>query len=223
MSTTLQRITTLLSKPDPIKWLFAGDSITHGALHTFGWRDYTELFSERIRYEMGRAFDCVIKTAASGWTIPMLAEHLEWCVIQYCPQVVSINMGMNDCGGGQGNIEQFKTTYSKVIDNIRKANDTAIILHAPQGITPLDAGRFANLPAYVEVIRALAAKHDAMLIDHFAQWGGENPPAHVNYWLSDPIHPNEMGHRVMANLFMRQIGVFDPTSPVCRLFVPNAP
>lgn len=217
---TANRIQSLLSKPDPIKWLFAGDSITHGALHTFGWRDYTEIFSERIRYEMGRALDCVIKTAASGWQITTLAENLEWCVIQYCPHVVSINMGMNDCTLGPANLEPFKNVYSKVIDGIRKANGAAIILHTPQSITPQDAGRFANLPAYADAVRALAEKHDTMLIDHFAEWGGVNPPAQVNYWLSDPIHPNEMGHRVMANRFMRQVGVFDPNSHVCRLFYP---
>lgn len=218
---TFDRIKTLLSSPDPIKWLFAGDSITHGALHTFGWRDYTELFSERIRYEMGRQRDCIIKTAASGWRIPVLAEHLEWCVIQYCPHVVSINMGMNDCGGGPDNLGDFKKVYAKVIEDIRKANGAAIVLHTPQSITPQDATRFAHLPAYAEAVRELATTHETMLVDHFAHWGGAKPPAHVNYWLSDPIHPNELGHREMANLLMREIGVFDDASFVCKLFVPR--
>ena len=62
----MQRIHKLLSSPKPLKWLFYGDSITHGAFHTFGARDYTELFSERIRGEMTRAQDIVIKTALSG-------------------------------------------------------------------------------------------------------------------------------------------------------------
>jgi lysophospholipase L1-like esterase len=217
MSDTYNQIQALLSKPDPIKWLFAGDSITHGALHTWGWRDYTEIFSERIRYEMGRDRDCIIKTAASGWTIDKLAENLNWCVIQYCPHVVSINMGMNDSGGGPENLQNFRDTYSRVIEDIRKANGATIILHTPQGIQPLDTNRFGKLPAYVEVVRELSMKYDTMLVDHDAEW---RQMANMAFVLSDPIHPNEYGHRIMANRLMRDVGVYDPKSNVCRLFVP---
>ena len=55
----MQRIQQFLRSPEPIKWIFDGDSITHGALHTVGWRDYTEHFTERLRYEMGRMRDVV--------------------------------------------------------------------------------------------------------------------------------------------------------------------
>jgi len=51
MSSPLDKIKCRMSSDIPVKWLFAGDSITHGALHTWGWRDYTEHFSERIRYD----------------------------------------------------------------------------------------------------------------------------------------------------------------------------
>jgi hypothetical protein len=57
-----ERPRTLLRTEKPVKWLFYGDSITHGAAHTRGWRDYTEIFSERIRTELQRAEDVVIKT-----------------------------------------------------------------------------------------------------------------------------------------------------------------
>lgn len=45
----LDQVRPLLKADRPLKWLFTGDSITHGALHTFGWRDYAELFAERVR------------------------------------------------------------------------------------------------------------------------------------------------------------------------------
>ena len=50
----LRVLTTLLAdKKQPITWLFTGDSITHVAKHTGGYRSYPELFSERIRWELG--------------------------------------------------------------------------------------------------------------------------------------------------------------------------
>ena len=42
-----------------LTWLFTGDSVTAGDQHTYGRRDYTELFAERIRYELGRISDTV--------------------------------------------------------------------------------------------------------------------------------------------------------------------
>ncbi len=64
----LEQIKKRMQSSVPMKWLFTGDSITHGALHTWGYRDYTEHFSERLRYEIGRPRDIVIKTGISGWT-----------------------------------------------------------------------------------------------------------------------------------------------------------
>lgn len=217
MSDTYNQIQALLSKPDPIKWLFAGDSITHGALHTYGWRDYTEIFSERIRYEMSRGKDIVIKTGISGAWISTLSENLEWLCIQFCPQVVSINMGMNDCTQGKEGVEVYRATYSKVIEDIRKANGAAIILQTPQYIESTDERRFPYLPAYVEVVRELSVKYNTLLVDHDAEWRKIDTMA---FLLNDPIHPNEMGHRVMANRLMKDVGVFDPQSRTCRLFVP---
>ncbi|HEU5326569.1 MAG TPA: hypothetical protein VFU78_00670, partial [Thermomicrobiales bacterium] len=47
-------VRALLQGVEPVRWVFAGDSITHGAAHTIGWRDYTELFGERVRWELRR-------------------------------------------------------------------------------------------------------------------------------------------------------------------------
>ena len=48
----MQAIQKLIRSAEPVKWLFYGDSITHGAVHTFGARDYTEHFTERVRFEL---------------------------------------------------------------------------------------------------------------------------------------------------------------------------
>ena len=61
---------------EPLRWVFAGDSITHGALHTMGWRDYTELFSERLRHELKRPRDCVVKTGVLLFLAELLRLRL---------------------------------------------------------------------------------------------------------------------------------------------------
>ena len=76
----MDRVRAFINSPKPVKWLFYGDSITHGAYHTFGWRDYTQLFAERVRGEMGRNMDVVINTAISGNTTRQLLEGFSWRV-----------------------------------------------------------------------------------------------------------------------------------------------
>src|SRR5580698_4140403 len=55
-------IRALLKGKEHVVWLITGDSITHGALHTCGWRSYPELFGERVRWELYRVRDIVINT-----------------------------------------------------------------------------------------------------------------------------------------------------------------
>ena len=212
-----QAIATLLTGPEPTRWLFAGDSITHGALHTFGARDYTELFSERLRYELGRGRDCVVKTGVSGWRVRLLLDDLEWSLLQHRPHAVSLHFGMNDCTEEEAGLAGFRQDYLNVISHVRSDPGAALILHTPNPVLPDDEVRFRWLPAYVQVIREIASHSGAVLVDHFARWQDE----YLFHWLADAIHPNDLGHRVMAHLLLCELGMWDAESPVRRLFTPD--
>ena len=93
----LERIAGFLKQKDPLIWLFTGDSITHGAKHTQGYRSYPEIFSERIRYELGRLRDIVINTGISGNTAQVIINDFGWRIGQFKPAVVSLMIGTNDC------------------------------------------------------------------------------------------------------------------------------
>ena len=49
----MDRIKAILNGSAPARWLFYGDSLTHGAKHTDGRRDFTELFRERANLRSG--------------------------------------------------------------------------------------------------------------------------------------------------------------------------
>jgi len=218
----METIRALLKREDPVKWLFTGDSITHGAKHTIGWRDYTELFCERIRWELGRARDVVIKTGISGWTIRRIAEDLEWNVLQFAPDFVSIMVGLNDCGQGTRGLEGFRETYLKTIDRIRTKIGAAILLHTPNGSLPTGGEpRMLHLPAYVDVIREVAAEAEAPLVDHFAEWQEADPTGAMHHWIGHGCHPNEYGHRAMAHAIFRAMDTWDDKSWTCQLNVPR--
>src|SRR5206468_2375866 len=84
----LQKIQSLVRSPEPVTWVFTGDSITHGAHHTFGWRSYPEHFAERVRWELRRYRDVVINTGVSGDTIKGVAADVDHRVLRFRPNVV---------------------------------------------------------------------------------------------------------------------------------------
>lgn len=212
----------LLRRPAPVRWVFAGDSITHGAAHTLGWRDYTELFSERVRWELRRTRDIVIKTGISGWTVADLEADLDWNVLQFRPDCVSLMFGMNDCTHGPGNLRGFRASYLRVIERLRAETEAAILLHTPNWTLPTGGeARVANLPAYREAILDIAATAGLPCLDHFAEWSAAEEGGAMHHWLGHGCHPNEHGHRALAHALFRALDIWDESSWSCRLMVPR--
>ncbi len=205
-----------------MRWVFTGDSITHGAAHTLGWRDYTELFSERVRWELRRTRDIVIKTGISGWTVADLETDLDWNVLQFRPDCVSLMFGMNDCTRGPENLVAFHETYRRVIARLQAETGAAILLHTPNWTLPTGGeARVANLPAYREVILDVAAKAGVPCLDHFPEWVAAAERGVLDHWLAHGCHPNEYGHRVFAQRLFRALGIWDESSWSCQLMVPR--
>ncbi len=219
MATTLQTLSRLVESLEPIRWVFAGDSITHGALHTMGWRDYVELFGERVRWEMGRGRDCVIKTGVSGWRINTLADDLDWSLLQHRPHVAVLNFGMNDCAQGSAGVGEFIRVYLDVLDRLAASGCSQIVVQTPNRIMNNDSLRYSALPEYASAVHDIAAKSGALLVDHFSDWEPWERDGTLPFLLSDPIHPNELGHRLMNRSTLIALSLWDPTSRTGRLFI----
>ncbi len=215
-------IRALLDNKKPLIWLFTGDSITHGASHTLGWRSYPEHMAERIRWEMRRVRDIVINTGISGDRLHRMMPEFDARVARFQPNIVSINFGMNDCTAGPDGHDVFRQALGECRDRIQSLG-AQLVLHTPNLIHfPADPAR-KDLPAYVDIIRAFASTHSLPLVDHYAEWTATRttPPYRLLVLLNDgAIHPNQYGHIAMAHSTMRALGIFDPQSATGRLFVP---
>jgi lysophospholipase L1-like esterase len=220
----VNEIAALLHRETPVKWLFAGDSITHGAYHTFGWRDFTELFSERLRYELKRPRDFVIKSGISGWKITNLADDLEWNVLQFNADVVAMKFGMNDCTLGEDGLDLFRTTYIEVIKTI-KERGSLVLLQTPNPILEYaGAPRTDHLASYRAAVLEIAATCRVPLIDHYERWETRETYGTLQHWLVDGFHPNEYGHRALAQGLFEALGIWDPAgSPTGQFLIPRLP
>ena len=70
--------------------VFTGDSITHGPLHTKGYRSYTEHFRERLKEKFKNENIMVFNTGVSGATTRDIIRDFHICVNIYDPDVVFI-------------------------------------------------------------------------------------------------------------------------------------
>ena len=207
----------------PVKWLFTGDSVTHGALHTWGHRDYTELFSERIRWELGRYRDLILNTGVSGRTIADLAADLDWSVFQFRPDVVLLMFGINDSRGGTDGVDEFRRQLGNVIERIRDFNAaTTILLQTPNPVLPEAFPLRAALPSYAEAVRRTATAMQVPLIDHWDYWqrAAEADSLRRIAWMNDELHPNAYGHLAIAAHLLRELELWDAQSQSGRLFLP---
>lgn len=180
-------------KREEITWVFVGDSITHGCLHTNGERNFFEHLNEYIRWNKGRSRDYFINTAVSGYTTKDLLKEVHERILRFNPQVVILMIGMNDSSSEANpditlNIfnDNLKCLISKVIEC------RAIPILQTSNTILKDPSR-KDFKKYMDIIRGIAEKNNLLLVDNYLHWS-ENEGKSTE-WLNDSIHPNELGHK----------------------------
>ncbi|MFJ8921243.1 GDSL-type esterase/lipase family protein [Streptomyces sp. NPDC102415] len=217
------RISTILNSDTPATWLFTGDSITHGALHTNGWRSYSEHWTERVRWELGKPKnrDFVIDSGVSGATSAELTASFAERVTAFSPKVVSIMIGTNDIATSGLGLERYRANLVSLVGSVRALPGSPVpVLQSPNPVDPATWPGRAALSDYARVMGEVAAQQNVVFVDHHDDWltgnGGQVPLSLLN----DGLHPNERGHHRIALKMIRDLQIFDSGSRVCTLSIP---
>lgn len=219
-SAGLAGVARLLRGDSPATWVFTGDSITHGALFTEGWRSFVEHFAERVRWELRRFDDVVINTGVCGENTGGLLSCLSDRILRFRPDVVLVMLGMNDSLAGPSGRAAFHKNLCEITGRLREGGCIPV-LQTPNTIYTPHASTRSDLPAYVEIVREVAAWCEVPLVDHWQYWQeARSEPQAILDWLQDQsIHPNHLGHRALSRMIFRSFDIFDPASLTCRLGV----
>lgn len=203
-----QALKELLANKKPAVWVFAGDGVTLGARHTGGERNYSEHFAEEIRFSLGRHHDVVINTSSHAETSQSLLEDLEWRALRFQPSVVSVMIGLNDAAAGPDGRAEFRKNLEHIIACIR-AQQAIPLLHTPPRIDLDRAPAHADLRAYVRLVRDLSRELEVPCVDHWAFWKevATIEPVGKNWLAADGLNPTAAGHRAMADLLFRLLGI----------------
>ncbi|HAT4338888.1 TPA: SGNH/GDSL hydrolase family protein [Clostridium perfringens] len=199
--------------------VFTGDSITHGPLHTKGYRSYTEHFRERLKEKFKNENIMVFNTGVSGATTRDVIRDFNICVNIYDPDIVFIMLGMNDSLNEIVPLEEYRSNILELINKVREIGAIPII--QTSNIIKMDLSR-KNLKFYMDIVREVARENNVMLIDHYSHWEElEKENSNLkNELLNDLIHPNENGHLEMAKFIFKELDIFDEESYTCNLSYP---
>lgn len=205
----------------PILWLFEGDSITHGSRHTKGFRSYPEHWQELVKWELNwkdetkdqRCTDIIVNAAVSGATATSCLAHADWRLKQFCPQVVFFNFGVNDIRQ-IGDVNRYRADLTELV-KMARSKDAIPVLMVPS----LCLNPHHRCGEYEQAVRELADQEKVLLVDHGAYWRevagqGDSPPRR---WMSNDLHPNERGHRIMAQTMAKELGILPSPSVVMEL------
>ena len=190
-------------------WVFCGDSITEGIVHTHGRRNYVQLVESRVRFleEKGWTMHLFVNSAISGNTTAQVAETLEHRVLRFKPDVFSLMIGMNDSCNLRP--EQFADNLRNIVGRVRASCKSEVLLQTCNAIHPDLHPERGAFPQFMDIVRSVAAELETALIDHHAVWERtriENR-AVFDTWTADRGHPNALGHWVMADRILRELEI----------------
>ena len=199
--------------------VFTGDSITHGPLHTKGYRSYTEHFRERLKEKFKNENIMVFNTGVSGATTRDIIRDFHICVNIYDPDVVFIMLGMNDSSNQIVPLEEYRSNILELINKVREIGAIPII--QTSNIIKMDLSR-KSLKFYMDIVRAVARENNVMIIDHYSHWEElEKENSNLkNELLNDLIHPNEKGHLEIVKFIFKELDIFEEDSYTCNLSYP---
>ncbi|MFJ5101648.1 GDSL-type esterase/lipase family protein [Streptomyces sp. NPDC088554] len=195
--------TTMAPQVSPKTVEFIGDSITAGstssklAVTSYGWLAAEKLGVEHTQIAQGGA--CLVETADGCVGLSERFTHLNaydtspaWDFNRYRANAVVINLGTNDVGHGV-HTPEFQAVYTTFLATVRAKYPQAAIF-ALQTFR----GRFVT-----QTRAAVQARNDAGDRNvYFVNTDGWIPDG----GLSDSVHPNDLGHRAIADRLAPIIG-----------------
>lgn len=176
-----------------------GDSITAGFAVR---RGFPSFWKEMLQKKYPEAKIEMINSGTSGDTTMDGLARLDWSVLSYEPDLVTINFGINDCVLGLG-LEEFEMNFVEMVRRIRAGPGSEVLLLSSQ---PLETPPYDRLVLdYYQAIERVAREMDVGFVDVYGAWMErvrKGTPL-GSLILPGLDHPNEAGYRIIAEELMK--------------------
>jgi acyl-CoA thioesterase-1 len=176
-----------------------GDSITAGYCVRRGFPSFWE---QMLAEKYPEASVEMINSGISGDTSLDGRARLDWAVLSYEPDLVTINFGINDCALGL-DLEEFEMNFVEMVRRIRAGPNSEILLLSSQ---PLETPPYdRRVLDYYQAIERLAKQMDVGYVDVYGAWMRRVRAGTPLGSLILPglDHPNEAGYKIIAEELMQ--------------------
>ncbi|MGB5101346.1 MAG: SGNH/GDSL hydrolase family protein [Methanothrix sp.] len=176
-----------------------GDSITAGYAVR---RGFPSFWKALLAEKYPEAVVEMINSGTCGDTSQDGLARLDYSVLSYEPDLITINFGINDCALGLG-IEEFEMNFVQMVRRIRAGPNSQVLLLSSQ---PLETPPYDRMVLdYYQAVQNVAKEMDVGFVNVFGAWMQR---VHAGTPLGSLIlpgldHPNEAGYRIIAEELMR--------------------
>ncbi len=194
----------LLAFDKPVTIVSLGDSVTGVYYHTGGWGAYPEMLEVALKRLHPQAKITVINAGISGHTTVNGLARLDTDVLSKKPDLVTVSFGLNDMV--RVTPEDYKKNLIETITRCRAAK-AQVVLCTPNAVIDTGGRPQTKLTQYCDIIQQVARELSVPVCDQ--RTAGEahrkRDPWGWRLTLSDEIHPNMDGHKLMAQELCRTI------------------
>ena len=193
-----------LKAGQPVKIVCLGDSVTGVYYHTGGRRAYTAMVEVALDGAFPQAEVTAINAGISGNTTADGLKRLEKDVLAHKPDLVTVMFGLNDMV--RVPIPDFKLNLGRIVKRCRDIG-AEVLLCTPNSVIGTSNRRTATLVEYCDAVHEVAREHRVPICDVHATYEAlrSRDPLAWRLMLSDEIHPNMDGHKLIAETICQAI------------------
>ena len=162
----------------------------------------------------GRLAGEIINVGTSGHRLIDLENRWNTDVLAHNPTLVSVAIGINDTwrrydDNDPTSVEDFEERYRRVLTATKAHGNPELVLCEPFLLEVRDEMNTwrEDLDPKIAVVHKMAAEFGAKLVpfdQHFKAKSKELPMIEL---ADDGIHPSKVGHQIMADLWLRTVGL----------------
>jgi lysophospholipase L1-like esterase len=127
------------------------------------------------------------------------------------PDLITISAGGNDIIRPGADPDEVAERLDGAIERLRRDDATVVMFTGPDvGMTPLLRRVRGKIAIYNENLRAVALRHDAIVVDMWALRQLQDP----RMWDPDRLHFSPLGHHTIARATLSALGIEHDLEPM---------
>ena len=196
-----QRMT---SSKRPIRVVCFGDSVTGVYYHTGSLRAYTTMLELALEHGLPGTRVDATNAGISGHTTADGLARIDSDVLAHKPDIVTVMFGLNDMV--RVPLADYRKNLVTIVTRCR-AIGAEVVLATPNNVIETPRRPSKKLIEYCDVVRAVSRELKVPLCDSYRGFDAVRHQDRADWRLlmSDQIHPNMDGHRLIATQLARTI------------------